>query len=73
MRQSTKRKGDEKLETEKITIKEAAKRLHKSEQFVRVGLQRNILPIGYAMQISNKKWTYYISPIKLKELTGNKD
>lgn len=58
------------MEIEKITVKEAAKRLHKSEQFVRVGLQRNILPIGYAMQISKKKWTYYISPVKLKELIG---
>lgn len=55
---------------EKITVREAAKRMHKSEQFVRIGLQRNILPIGYAMQISNKRWSYYISPIKLNELTG---
>lgn len=57
---------------EKVTIREAAKRLHKSEQFVRIGLQRNILPFGVAMQISNKKWTYYISPGKLNEFIGGK-
>ena len=34
---------------EKVTIREAAKRLHKSEQFVKIGLQRNILPFGVAM------------------------
>lgn len=58
---------------EKVTIREAAKRLHKSEQFVRIGLQRNILPFGVAMQISNKKWTYYISPGKLREFIGGED
>lgn len=57
-------------DTEKITVREAAKRLHKSEQFIRIGMQRGILPIGYAMQISTKRWTYYISPVKIQELTG---
>lgn len=54
--------------TEKITVRDAAKMLHKSEQFIRVGLQRNILPIGYAIQISGKRWSYYISPKKIEEL-----
>ncbi len=57
---------------DKITILETAKILHKSQEFVRIGLQRGLLPIGTAIQISNKKWTYYISPKKLEEFTGVK-
>lgn len=42
-----------------------------SEQFIRIGLQRNLLPFGYA--IKNKtKWCYYISPVKFEEATGIK-
>lgn len=43
--------------------------MNKSEQFVRIGLQREILPIGCA--IKNKgQYTYYISPKLLYEYTG---
>ena len=53
----------------KITVKEVAKLMNKSEQFVRIGLQREILPIGCA--IKNKgQYTYYISPKLLYEYTG---
>lgn len=38
----------------KVTVKQAAEQLGKSEQFVRVGLQRGILPIGYAFVGSGK-------------------
>ncbi|HLS08793.1 MULTISPECIES: hypothetical protein [Lentibacillus] len=53
-----------------IKVSEAAKRLGKSEQFVRIGLQRDILPIGIAVQMSSK-WTYHISPKLLKEYLGD--
>lgn len=52
-----------------IKVSDAAKILGKSEQFVRVGLQRNILPIGTAVQLSSK-WTYHISPKLLQDYTG---
>lgn len=52
-----------------IKVSDAAKILGKSEQFVRIGLQRNLLPIGTAVQMSNK-WTYHISPKLLEEYTG---
>lgn len=52
-----------------ITVAEAAKILGKSEQFVRIGLQRNILPIGTAVKMSSK-WTYHISPKLLEEYAG---
>lgn len=52
-----------------IKVSEAARILGKSEQFVRVGLQRNLLPIGTAVQLSSK-WTYHISPKLLEEYAG---
>ncbi len=52
-----------------IKVSDAAKVLGKSEQFVRIGLQRNLLPIGTAVQMSSK-WTYHISPKLLKEYAG---
>lgn len=46
----------------KVTIKRAAEILGKSQQFVRIGLQRKILPFGVAMQIPGKTtYTYHIS------------
>ena len=53
----------------KITIKEAAKILGKSEQFIRVGLQRGLLPFGVAYKMSSK-YSYYISPKKFYEYVG---
>lgn len=52
-----------------MSVTEAAKILGKSKQFVRVGLQRGILPFGSAVKMSSK-WTYYISDIKLYEYMG---
>ena len=54
-----------------ITIKEVAKALNKSEQFVRIAIQRGALPIGTAVR-KNGKYNYYISPKKLYEYTGIK-
>lgn len=54
-----------------IKISDAAKLMGKSAQFVRIGLQRNILPFGFAVQMSSK-WTYHISPKLLNEYVGIK-
>lgn len=43
----------------------------KSEQFVRIGLQRGILPFGSAVKTSSK-YSYYISPKLFEEYTGVK-
>ena len=50
----------------------AAKIMGKSPQFVRIGLQRGILPIGRAMKTNdhNEQYDYYISPKLLTEFTG---
>jgi len=52
-----------------ITVSEAAKILGVSQQFVRIGLQQKVLPIGTAVQMSSK-WTYHISPKLLNEYVG---
>lgn len=52
-----------------MTVKEAAEKLGKSQQFVRVGLQLGILPFGYAVKMSSK-WTYHISEHKVNEYLG---
>lgn len=52
-----------------MKVKEAVKLLGKSEQFIRIGLQRGILPFGYAVKMSSK-WTYHISETKAYEYLG---
>ncbi len=60
----------------KITIKEASKLMHKSTQFIRVGLQTGRLPFGSAVKV-NKRWNYIIYPeifyqyIGIKEVENN--
>lgn len=52
-----------------MTVTECAKLLNKSPQFVRIGLQRGILPFGYAIKMSSV-WTYHISDAKVHEYLG---
>lgn len=55
----------------RVTVKDAAQRMGVSEQFVRIGLQRGLLPIGCAVQMSSK-WTYFISATKLENYLNGK-
>ena len=52
-----------------ISITEAALIMGKSQQFVRIGLQRGLLPFGTAIKLSSR-WTYYIYPEKFKDYIG---
>ena len=54
----------------RLKTKDAARLMGVSEQYIRVGLQRGILPFGYAVQVSGGRYTYYISPDKFTEFTG---
>ena len=55
----------------KITIKEAARILERSEQFVRIGLQRNLLPFGFAMKRTGaRKFDYFINPSQFAAYCG---
>lgn len=60
---------------QKITVAEVAKRMGKSEQFVRVCIQRGLLPIGIATKTSKsgKNFNYYISPKLLDEYIGKEN
>ena len=52
-----------------VSVKEAAEILGVCQQFVRIGLQRQLLPIGTAVKMSSR-WTYHISPKLLEEYMG---
>jgi len=52
-----------------VPVKIAAEKLGKSEQFIRVGLQRNRLPFGTAVKLSSR-FSYHISPKLLNEYIG---
>ena len=65
-----KEKGDTYLYN--VPIKEAARLLNKSEQFVRVSLQQGTAPFGFATKKEGKeKYSYHISPKKLYEYIVN--
>ena len=63
------KKGDEDVN---ITVKEAAKLMGVSPQFVRIQMQRNLLPIGSVKKNPQGKCRYYISPKLFEEYTGIK-
>lgn len=50
----------------RVSVKDAARMMGVSQQFIRIGLQRNILPFGYAVKMSDR-FTYHISENKLRE------
>lgn len=52
-----------------MKVKEAAAKLNKSEQYIRIGLQRDRLPFGTAVQTSSK-WSYHISEKLFNEYIG---
>ena len=52
-----------------MAIKECAKLLNKSPQFVWIGLQKGILPFGTAIRMSSV-YTYHISDAKVYEYLG---
>lgn len=54
-----------------ISVRQAAKLIGKGEQFIRVGLQRGILPFGYAVKVGSQ-YSYYINPKRFEETTGIK-
>lgn len=55
-----------------MKVSECAKLLGKSPQFVRIGLQRGILPFGYAIKLTADRYTYHISDAKVYEYLGKR-
>lgn len=62
--------GAEPSPVKKISTAAAARCLGKSNQFVRVGLQRGRLPFGNAVPGVGDKYNYYISPIRFRDYVG---
>lgn len=52
-----------------LKVDEAAKLMGRNGQYIRIGLQRGLLPFGTAIKMGSK-WTYYISPHRFREYTG---
>jgi len=52
-----------------ILPEDAAAMIDKSPQFVRIGLQRGLLPFGSAVQMSSM-YTYHISPKLFSDYSG---
>lgn len=56
-------KDEEILKYDNVPISVASKYLATSQQYIRIGLQKERLPFGSAVQVGDKdKWTYQISP-----------
>ena len=53
-----------------MTVQEASRLMGKSQDFIRIGLQRNILPFGYAVKTGKERYSYFISRDKFIEATG---
>ncbi|MBQ8299482.1 MAG: hypothetical protein IJX99_06435 [Clostridia bacterium] len=54
-----------------VSIQRAAELMGKSQQYIRICLQRGSLPIGNAERMPGKsKFNYYISPKLFSEYTG---
>lgn len=53
----------------RLSIKEAAQLMQASQQFIRVSLQRGLLPFGYVIKQSSQ-FTYYINVRQFSEYTG---
>lgn len=55
-----------------ITVNEVAKRLGKSPQFIRVCLQKGLLPFGTAVKMPHSNtWSYLIYPKKFADYVGD--
>lgn len=55
-----------------LKVAEAARLMGVSPQFVRIQMQRNLLPIGSVKKNPQGKCRYYISPKLFEEYTGIK-
>lgn len=51
-----------------LSVKDAARLLGKSKEWVMQGLRDGVFPWGYAVKLN--KWSYFISSIKFTEYTG---
>jgi transcriptional regulator with XRE-family HTH domain len=53
-----------------ISVEQCANMIGKSKQFVRIALQRGLVPFGYATKVTGNRYSYHISAKKLNEYMG---
>ncbi len=64
------------LKYDNVPVNIAAQYLGVGQMYIRIGLRRNRLPFGTAVQVSEKEdgqWTYHISPGLLVSYKTGKD
>ena len=55
-----------------LTVNDVAKALNKSPQYIRISLQKGLLPFGTAAKMpGSNQWSYCIFPKKFKEYVGD--
>ena len=54
----------------RLSVDEAAKIMGVSKPYIRIGLQRGLLPFGTAVKMTGNRYTYFISKNRLYEYLG---
>ena len=56
----------------KVSIAKAAAMMNKGQQFVRIALQRGLVPFGFAVKLQGEdsRYDYYINPKQFCEYLG---
>lgn len=56
----------------KVSISTAAQLMNKGPQFVRIALQRGLVPFGFAVKLNKdgERYDYYINPIQFASYMG---
>jgi transcriptional regulator with XRE-family HTH domain len=62
--------GADEVGVPNMPVSQAAALMGKSPQFVRVALQRGVVPFGFAVKVSGDRWSYHISPKRFYEYMG---
>lgn len=70
------------MDDNRISVREAAYILNETEQFIRISVRRNLIPIGIAIESESKsfeskirghgRYNYYIYLSKVEEYLGKK-
>ena len=54
----------------RIGTRTAARCMGKSDKFVRKGLQLGSFSFGVAVPLTDKRWSYYINPVRFRDFVG---
>lgn len=58
------------MKSSNLPVKEAARLMGKDAQYVRIAIQRGMLPFGIAIKGTGERYSYYISRKQFQEYTG---